>query len=152
MLLSRVWVLSEAVYKNLKCLQCSLICLLKSQVLRSQLQHLKGFIFTCKDPIAEEVRRRIWPREYLWDDIHQYSLLVSSLLVLSLTEQWFNLFLKIVTFFLRFSSFCVACAGEQMCYFHSMLVMCRCVTEKLSPIQQTDMCSCSSKIFYSSKE
>lgn len=44
-------------------------------VLRSQLQHLKGFVYTCKDPIADEVRRRIWPREYLWDDIHQYSLL-----------------------------------------------------------------------------
>lgn len=45
------------------------------KLLRSQLQHLKGFVFTCKDSIAEEVRRRIWPREYLWDDIHQYSLL-----------------------------------------------------------------------------
>ena len=26
------------------------------------------------------MRRRIWPREYLWDDIHQYSLLVSDTL------------------------------------------------------------------------
>ncbi|XP_015773447.1 PREDICTED: pleckstrin homology domain-containing family M member 3-like [Acropora digitifera] len=47
----------------------------KVKLLRLQLQNLKGFVFTCKDTIAEEVRRRMWPREYLWDDIHQYSLL-----------------------------------------------------------------------------
>lgn len=48
----------------------------KAKQLRIQLQHLKGYVLTCRSiMISEEVKRRMWPREYLWDDIHQYSLL-----------------------------------------------------------------------------
>ncbi|XP_046851023.1 uncharacterized protein LOC124444445 [Xenia sp. Carnegie-2017] len=48
----------------------------KAKHLRMQLQHMKGYVMTCKNSmIFEDVRRRMWPRDYLWDDIHQYSLL-----------------------------------------------------------------------------
>lgn len=48
----------------------------KAKHLRIQLRHLKGYIMTCRNTmIAEDVKRRMWPREYLWDDMHQYSLL-----------------------------------------------------------------------------
>ncbi|CAB3986573.1 Hypothetical predicted protein, partial [Paramuricea clavata] len=48
----------------------------KAKQLRIQLQSLKGYVMTCKNSmISEDVKRRMWPREYLWDDIHQYSLL-----------------------------------------------------------------------------
>ncbi|XP_028393571.1 uncharacterized protein LOC114517923 [Dendronephthya gigantea] len=50
--------------------------LTKAKQLRGQLQHMKGYITTCRTSmVAEDVKRRMWPREYLWDDIHQYSLL-----------------------------------------------------------------------------
>jgi len=45
------------------------------KILRIQLQHLKGYILTCKNGIAEDFRKRLWPREYLCDDVHQYSAL-----------------------------------------------------------------------------
>lgn len=45
------------------------------KTLRIQLQHIKEYIQTCREEIAEDFRRRLWPREYLCDDVHQYSLL-----------------------------------------------------------------------------
>ena len=48
----------------------------KVKQMRVQLQNLKGYVMTCRNSmISEDVKRRMWPREYLWDDIHQYSLL-----------------------------------------------------------------------------
>ena len=45
------------------------------KMLRIQLQHIKEYVQTCRQDIAEDYRIRLWPREYLSDDIHQYSLL-----------------------------------------------------------------------------
>jgi len=45
------------------------------KVLRIQLQHIKEYIQTCRQEVTEDFRRRLWPREYLSDDVHQYSLL-----------------------------------------------------------------------------
>ncbi|XP_066911215.1 pleckstrin homology domain-containing family M member 1-like [Clytia hemisphaerica] len=45
------------------------------KTLRQQLQYVKEYIQTCRNEIAEDFRIRLWPREYLCDDIHQYSLL-----------------------------------------------------------------------------
>ncbi|XP_050411842.1 run domain Beclin-1-interacting and cysteine-rich domain-containing protein isoform X1 [Patella vulgata] len=44
------------------------------KLLRIQLFYLKTYLFTCKQSVAEELRRRVWPREFLYDNIHVYSL------------------------------------------------------------------------------
>lgn len=46
------------------------------QELRLQLRYLKAYLFQCERQVADEFRRRVWPREYLYDDIHLYSLQV----------------------------------------------------------------------------
>lgn len=42
------------------------------QTLRTQLSFLRSYIFTCKESIAEELRKRMWPREYLYEHVHLY--------------------------------------------------------------------------------
>ncbi|GFU28059.1 pleckstrin homology domain-containing family M member 3 [Trichonephila clavipes] len=44
------------------------------QLLRTQLTFLRSYIFTCKESIAEELRKRLWPREYLYEHVHLYSI------------------------------------------------------------------------------
>ncbi|KAI0214974.1 hypothetical protein LSAT2_032985 [Lamellibrachia satsuma] len=46
-----------------------------SRLLRLQLHIVKKYLFTCKQCVADELRRRVSPREYLYEDIHVYSLL-----------------------------------------------------------------------------
>ncbi|CDQ76686.1 unnamed protein product [Oncorhynchus mykiss] len=42
--------------------------------LRQQLQSLRAYLFSCRAAVAEDLRRRIFPREYLLQHIHLYSL------------------------------------------------------------------------------
>ncbi|XP_049583627.1 pleckstrin homology domain-containing family M member 3 [Syngnathus scovelli] len=42
--------------------------------LRQQLQSLRAYLFSCRAAIAEDLRRRIFPREYLLQHIHLYSI------------------------------------------------------------------------------
>lgn len=42
--------------------------------LRQQLQSLRAYLFNCRAAVAEDLRRRISPREYLLQHIHLYSL------------------------------------------------------------------------------
>ncbi|KAJ8012647.1 hypothetical protein DPEC_G00045060 [Dallia pectoralis] len=42
--------------------------------LRQQLQSLRAYLFSCCATVAEDLRRRIFPREYLLQHIHLYSL------------------------------------------------------------------------------
>ncbi|KAM9342202.1 pleckstrin homology domain-containing family M member 3 [Pholidichthys leucotaenia] len=42
--------------------------------LRQQLQSLRAYLFSCRATVAEDLRRRIFPREYLLQHIHLYSL------------------------------------------------------------------------------
>ncbi|CAG2245530.1 PLEKHM1 [Mytilus edulis] len=44
------------------------------RVLRTQLYYLKTYLFTCKQSIADEFRQTLWPREYMYENIHLYSL------------------------------------------------------------------------------
>ncbi|KAL5015453.1 hypothetical protein ScPMuIL_009723 [Solemya velum] len=44
------------------------------QQLRTQLCFLKPYMFTCTPSVAEDFRRRIWPREHLYDSVHSYAL------------------------------------------------------------------------------
>ncbi|XP_033122489.1 run domain Beclin-1-interacting and cysteine-rich domain-containing protein-like isoform X2 [Anneissia japonica] len=43
------------------------------KVLRTQLKYLKAYLFTCKESTAEELKKRVWPREYMLDHAHLYS-------------------------------------------------------------------------------
>ncbi|KAL0963947.1 hypothetical protein UPYG_G00315670 [Umbra pygmaea] len=42
--------------------------------LRQQLQSLRAYLFSCCAAVAEDLRRRIFPREYLLQHVHLYSL------------------------------------------------------------------------------
>ncbi|XP_076857582.1 pleckstrin homology domain-containing family M member 3 [Brachyhypopomus gauderio] len=42
--------------------------------LRQRLQSLRAYLFSCRAAVAEDLRRRIFPREYLLQHIHLYSL------------------------------------------------------------------------------
>lgn len=42
--------------------------------LRQRLQSLRAYLFSCRAAIAEDLRRRIFPREYLLQHIHLYSM------------------------------------------------------------------------------
>nr|XP_057937275.1 pleckstrin homology domain-containing family M member 3 isoform X1 [Doryrhamphus excisus]XP_057937276.1 pleckstrin homology domain-containing family M member 3 isoform X1 [Doryrhamphus excisus] len=42
--------------------------------LRQRLQSLRAYLFSCRATIAEDLRRRIFPREYLLQHIHLYSM------------------------------------------------------------------------------
>ncbi|XP_041974570.1 sorting nexin-29 [Aricia agestis] len=44
------------------------------QELRIQLNFLRAYIFTCREPVIEELQKRVWPREYLYDHVHLYTI------------------------------------------------------------------------------
>ncbi|XP_034251665.1 pleckstrin homology domain-containing family M member 1 isoform X2 [Thrips palmi] len=48
------------------------------QKLRNQLNLLRAYLFTCREPVIEELQKMVWPREYLYEHVHLYS--VSDLL------------------------------------------------------------------------
>ncbi|XP_029040582.2 pleckstrin homology domain-containing family M member 1 isoform X1 [Osmia bicornis bicornis] len=48
------------------------------QSLRIQLNLLRAYLFTCREPIIESLQRKVAPRDYLYEHVHQYS--VSDLL------------------------------------------------------------------------
>lgn len=44
------------------------------QDLRVQLNFLRAYIFTCREHVIEELQKRVWPREYLYDHVHLYTI------------------------------------------------------------------------------
>lgn len=44
------------------------------RLLRIQLNYLRAYLFTCREPIIEELQKMMFPREYMYEHIHQYSL------------------------------------------------------------------------------
>ena len=53
---------------------CGVSDMAQLQELRIQLNFLRAYIFTCKEPIIEELQKRVWPREYLYDHVHLYTI------------------------------------------------------------------------------
>ncbi|KAH0545772.1 uncharacterized protein LOC123268497 [Cotesia glomerata] len=48
------------------------------RTLRIQLNLLRAYLFTCREPIIESLQKKVAPRDYLYEHVHQYS--VSDLL------------------------------------------------------------------------
>ncbi|XP_073972423.1 pleckstrin homology and RUN domain containing M1 isoform X2 [Rhodnius prolixus] len=44
------------------------------QKLRMKLNLLRLYLFTCHDPIRKDLQRLVWPREYLYEHVHLYSI------------------------------------------------------------------------------
>jgi hypothetical protein len=51
------------------------------QSLRLQLMLFRTYLFTCKQSVAEDLRKLVWPRDYLYENSEIYSLAVSILLL-----------------------------------------------------------------------
>ena len=43
------------------------------QTLRVQLNLLRAYLFTCREPIIESFQKQLAPRDYLYEHVHQYS-------------------------------------------------------------------------------
>ncbi|XP_075218452.1 pleckstrin homology and RUN domain containing M1 isoform X2 [Lycorma delicatula] len=43
------------------------------QTLRMQLNLLRAYLFTCRQPVGEDLKKQIWPKEYLYEHVHLYS-------------------------------------------------------------------------------
>ncbi|XP_078696019.1 pleckstrin homology domain-containing family M member 1-like isoform X2 [Branchiostoma floridae x Branchiostoma belcheri] len=43
------------------------------KTLRLQLKYVKAYLFTCNQSVAEDLRKRVWPKDYMLDRIHLYS-------------------------------------------------------------------------------
>ncbi|XP_076261156.1 pleckstrin homology and RUN domain containing M1 [Rhynchophorus ferrugineus] len=44
------------------------------QIMRNQLNYLRAYLYTCREPIIEQLQKQMWPREYMYEHIHQYSI------------------------------------------------------------------------------
>ncbi|KAL1492935.1 hypothetical protein ABEB36_011098 [Hypothenemus hampei] len=44
------------------------------QILRTQLNFLRAYLYTCREPVIEQLQKQMWPREYMYEHIHQYSI------------------------------------------------------------------------------
>lgn len=44
---------------------------------RIQLENLSAYLLTCRENVMESLKKMLWPREYLYEKIHLYSLSVS---------------------------------------------------------------------------
>ncbi|GBP41472.1 Pleckstrin homology domain-containing family M member 3 [Eumeta japonica] len=53
---------------------CGVSDMAQLQELRIQLNFLRAYIFTCREPVIEELQKRIWPREYLYEHVHLYTI------------------------------------------------------------------------------
>ncbi|XP_072935748.1 uncharacterized protein [Epargyreus clarus] len=53
---------------------CGVSDMAQLQELRIQLNFLRAYIFTCREPVIEELQKRVWPREYLYDHVHLYTI------------------------------------------------------------------------------
>lgn len=49
--------------------------------LRVQLNYLRDYLFTCREPVIEQFKKFIWPKDYMYEHIHQYSIAVSILYI-----------------------------------------------------------------------
>lgn len=49
------------------------------QTLRNQLNYLRAYLFTCREPVIEELQKMMYPKEYMYEHIHQYSVSVGYL-------------------------------------------------------------------------
>ncbi|XP_046746095.1 uncharacterized protein LOC124411180 [Diprion similis] len=43
------------------------------QSLRIQLNLLRAYLFTCREPVIESLQKKVTPRDYLYEHVHQYS-------------------------------------------------------------------------------
>ncbi|KAF4522537.1 hypothetical protein B566_EDAN009985 [Ephemera danica] len=43
------------------------------QNLRIQLNLLRAYLFTCREPVIAELQKKVWPHEYLYEHVHLYS-------------------------------------------------------------------------------
>lgn len=65
------------------------------QQLRIQLNFIRAYIFTCSETIINELQKKLYTKEYLYDTIHQYSIYDLGLILNGSLEE---LLKKIVTF------------------------------------------------------
>lgn len=79
------------------------------QKLRTQLSYLRSYLFSCRESVAEEMRRKLWPKEYLYEHIHLYSL--SDLLQVT-SRTLAQLLIKVIASAIKHVNECRLCSQK----------------------------------------
>ncbi|XP_026291644.1 uncharacterized protein LOC113216125 isoform X1 [Frankliniella occidentalis] len=79
------------------------------QKLRNKLNLLRAYLFTCREPVIEELQKMVWPRDYLYEHVHLYS--ISDLLQIP-TGVLAQLLKQVVTFACNHVFSCWLCSQK----------------------------------------
>lgn len=78
-------------------------------ILRIKLNSLRNYLFSCREPVIKDLQKRVWPREYLYEKIHVYS--ISDLALIS-NGSFASHLQKVITFAQNHVSDCWLCSQK----------------------------------------
>jgi hypothetical protein len=78
----------------------------KIQQLRRKLGLVSMYLLSCKQSVAEDLKRRLWPNDYLYSEIHQYSIMDFENVISGVLERRLS---SVISFAITHINSCALC-------------------------------------------